>query len=72
MAVSIPSLQPPKTPRSASSLKLSIGDKVTLPDGQSAILRYIGPIQGKDGEFAGVELTGDFVSMGKHSGTYEG
>lgn len=67
--------QPPKTPRSlasAASVRLNIGDKVTLPEGQTGILRYVGTIEGKSGEFAGVELIGDHVSMGRHNGDHDG
>jgi hypothetical protein len=49
-----------------------VGDNVTLPDGQGGILRYVGKIQGKPGEYAGVELTGEDAVHGRHSGSYNG
>ncbi|CAN6596269.1 hypothetical protein TRVA0_001S02520 [Trichomonascus vanleenenianus] len=55
-----------------SQASLSIGDPVTLPNGEHGILRYVGKVQGKPGEYAGVELVGEFESQGKHSGTFEG
>lgn len=66
---------PAKTPRSLVPpilQKLSIGDNVSLPEGQHGILRYIGPINGKNGEFAGVELIGEYSSLGRHNGYFEG
>lgn len=75
----------PKTPRSAvagagagagplslSFANLTIGDRVTLPDGQVGLLRYVGPIDGKHGDFAGVELIEEYASMGRHNGEHEG
>ncbi|ANB11428.1 hypothetical protein AWJ20_4238 [Sugiyamaella lignohabitans] len=64
----------PRTPRPSGLTRtgLNIGDTVTLPEGQRAILRFVGKIQGKPGEYAGVELIGDYESQGRHSGTYNG
>lgn len=54
-------------------MAIRIGDEVVLPQGQSAILRWTGRIQGKPIEYAGVELIGrDAELHGKHSGEYEG
>lgn len=64
--LSSPLQQQPTTPR------LFIGDRVTLPEGQEGILRYIGTIHGKNGEFAGVELINEFSNMGRHNGEFEG
>lgn len=52
--------------------QLVLGDSVVLPEGQHGILRYIGPVKNKNGEFAGVELTGEYVGMGRHNGEFEG
>jgi CAP-Gly domain len=63
----------PSTPRtSVRPAGLRVGDSVTLPDGQTAILKFIGKIQGKPGEYAGVELIGEHASQGKHSGSFNG
>lgn len=65
--------QQPSTPRSSfRTTGLRVGDSVTLPGGQTAILKFIGKIQGKPGEYAGVELVGDDASQGKHSGSFNG
>lgn len=52
--------------------RLFIGDKVTLPEGQQGILKYIGTVKGKNGEFAGVELIGEHSALGRHNGEFEG
>lgn len=40
--------------------------------GFEGIIRYIGEVEGKPGEFAGVELDKGFVGKGKNDGTYQG
>lgn len=52
--------------------RLYIGDAVTLPEGQHAIIRYIGPVNGKNGDFVGVELIDNFSHLGRHNGEFEG
>lgn len=52
--------------------EFSLGDTVWLPDGQKGILHYIGPIDGKKGEFAGVELIEEWASNGRHNGEFNG
>jgi TolA-binding protein len=73
--------EPPQTPRLkkfSSFLQnvplpnLALGDQVQLPDGQQAILRYVGPIESKDGEYAGIELIDEWANQGLHSGEYRG
>ncbi|EER30581.1 conserved hypothetical protein [Candida tropicalis MYA-3404] len=51
-----------------------IGTKVAIPGASGAgIIRYIGPIQGKNGTFAGVELLGTLATTrGKNSGSVDG
>ncbi|RCK57992.1 Nuclear fusion protein BIK1 [Candida viswanathii] len=51
-----------------------IGTKVAIPGASGAgIVRYIGPIQGKNGTFAGVELLGTLATTrGKNSGSVDG
>lgn len=57
---------------SASLSSPNIGDTVRLPDGQQGILRYAGPIAGKSGDFAGIELIDEWASQGRHNGEYNG
>jgi hypothetical protein len=62
----------PRTPRPGLRGGLNIGDQVTLPEGQKAILKFVGKIAGKPGEYAGVQLVGEYENQGRHSGTFEG
>ncbi|KAF5099890.1 hypothetical protein D0Z00_001482 [Geotrichum galactomycetum] len=73
--------EPPQTPRlkkfssflpGAPLPNLALGDQVQLPDGQQAILRYVGPIESKNGEYAGIELIDEWANQGLHSGEYRG
>lgn len=70
--------QPPVTPTMKRRQPLvniaspNIGDTVKLPDGQLGILRYVGPITGKPGEFAGIELIQEWASQGRHNGEFNG
>lgn len=76
--LSIASDQDPVTPKYlrgstlANFSSISLGDSVILPDGQQGILRYVGPVEGKTGEFAGVELIKEWASQGRHNGEFEG
>ena len=60
----------PRTPRRSTSTVLQVGDHVVLPEGQHGVLKYIGKIQGKQGEYAGVELVDGYESHGRHSGSF--
>jgi len=40
--------------------------------GMEGTLRYLGPIEGKPGIWAGVELNPGFVGKGKNDGTVNG
>ncbi|CDK24121.1 unnamed protein product [Kuraishia capsulata CBS 1993] len=53
-------------------MELSIGTTVDLPGGGLGVLRFKGQVEGKTGLFAGVELVGDSVSMGRNSGDFKG
>lgn len=70
--------QAPHTPRmmmpppAARSSLINVGEKVRLPEGQIGILRYVGSISGKSGEFAGVELVDEWASQGRHNGDFNG
>ncbi|PJF17209.1 CAP-Gly domain protein [Paramicrosporidium saccamoebae] len=47
----------------------SVGDRVSLDDGSTGTLRFLGPTQFRQGVWAGIELDN---STGKHDGTVEG
>lgn len=50
-----------------------IGDHVRLESlGFEGILKYLGEIDGKPGQFAGVELQGGFAGRGKNDGSFGG
>lgn len=50
-----------------------VGDSVRIESlGFEGVLRYVGSIDGKDGLFAGVELSGGFAGMGKNNGSVSG
>ena len=50
-----------------------IGDNVRLESlGFEGVLRYLGPIDGKPGQFAGVELLEGFAGRGKNDGSAGG
>lgn len=51
--------------------ELSVGATVTLPSTGKTILRYVGPVKGKNGIFAGLELV-EKPQMGKNSGDFQG
>ena len=50
-----------------------IGDMVKLDGtGLTGVLRYMGPVHGREGHFAGLELTGSSYGHGKNDGTIDG
>ncbi|CRK12527.1 hypothetical protein BN1708_017154, partial [Verticillium longisporum] len=67
---------PGRTPRAASALvggdDFVVGDLVDVPGNMYGTVRFIGPVQGKKGTFAGVELHSDFAPRGKNSGDVDG
>ncbi|KAM0283595.1 hypothetical protein ACHAQH_002373 [Verticillium albo-atrum] len=67
---------PGRTPRAASALvggdDFVVGDAVDVPGSMHGTVRFIGPVQGKKGTFAGVELHPDFAARGKNSGDVDG
>lgn len=52
--------------------ELKIGSVLTIPNTGRAVLKYVGPVQGKNGTFAGVELLGESAALGKNSGDVNG
>lgn len=61
--------------RSATPLgrSLEIGDLVRLEGSDLVgVLRYSGPVHGRSGTFAGLELIGDSAGRGKNDGTVDG
>ena len=58
---------------SRAGRQFEIGDDVRIESlGFEGVLRFIGPIEGKPGEWAGVELGGGFAGKGKNDGSANG
>lgn len=77
MSMAMMKMPPPPFPPSGSASGapapvFNLGDIVKLPEGQQGILKYIGQISGKAGEFAGVELIDEWASQGRHNGEFNG
>jgi hypothetical protein len=70
-----PSIQnmPPFTPsRAGLGDDLEVGDIVDVPGSMHGIVRFVGSVNGKNGKFAGVELSEEFASRGKNNGDVDG
>jgi CAP-Gly domain-containing linker protein 1 len=51
----------------------AVGENVRIDSqGFEGTLRYLGPVEGKEGVFAGVELSPGFAGRGKNDGTVDG
>ena len=58
---------------SRTGRQFEIGDDVRIESlGFEGVLRFMGPIGGKPGEWAGVELGGGFAGKGKNDGSANG
>jgi CAP-Gly domain-containing linker protein 1 len=75
-----PSIHPPSRQsdtfiRSSSRVGrlFEVGDNVRIESlGFEGTLRYLGEIEGKTGQWAGVELSGGFAGKGKNDGSVDG
>ena len=56
----------------AGASDLAVGDTVDVPGNMFGTVRFVGPVQGKKGIFAGVELFSEYASRGKNSGDVDG
>lgn len=65
-------MMPPTTPGRSQSAGVSLGDIVDVPGGMFGVVRFVGPVQGKKGVFAGVELVEEFANRGKNDGDVDG
>ena len=69
--------QDPSTPRvpnmlGADGREIEVGDTVDVPGGMHGIVKFIGAVRGKKGNFAGVELAKEYAARGKNDGDVEG
>lgn len=51
---------------------LDVGDIVNTPGGLWGIVKFIGPVRGKNGVFVGVELDPEVAAKGKNDGSVDG
>ncbi|KAJ9610174.1 hypothetical protein H2204_015396 [Knufia peltigerae] len=51
---------------------LSVGDTVLVPGDMHGTVKFIGPVTGKKGVFAGVQLATEYAPRGKNSGEVDG
>ncbi|KAL2270139.1 hypothetical protein VTJ83DRAFT_2323 [Remersonia thermophila] len=73
----MPPMPPPHTPgRFAAAAHaaddIAIGDTVEVPGSMMGTVRFIGPVTGRKGTFAGVELHPEFAARGKNNGDVDG
>lgn len=49
-----------------------VGDTVEVPGGMQGTVRFVGAVQGKKGQFVGIELSREFAPRGKNNGDVDG
>ena len=52
--------------------EVDLGDVVDVPGGRYGTAKFLGRIDGKDGVFAGVELSREYAPRGKNNGDVDG
>ncbi|KAM5351659.1 hypothetical protein ACJ41O_004382 [Fusarium nematophilum] len=62
----------PTTPGRSVAANVAPGDTVDVPGGMHGTVRFVGPVQGKRGIFAGVELHREYANRGKNDGDVDG
>lgn len=60
------------TPQRGSEGEVDVGDVVDVPGGMYGTVKFLGRIDGKDGVFAGVELSREYALKGKNNGDVDG
>ncbi|KKY18942.1 putative cap-gly domain-containing protein [Phaeomoniella chlamydospora] len=53
-------------------MDVKVGDSVDVPGGMYGTIKFIGPVAGKKGTFAGVDLHHSFWAKGKNNGSVDG
>lgn len=51
---------------------VTVGDAVEVPGGLHGTVRFVGSVQGKKGQFVGIELNREFAARGKNNGDVDG
>lgn len=62
---------PLSTPQS-NRIDLRVGSTVNLPGGAKGLIQFIGSVDGKPGDYAGVEMLAGYEAHGKHNGEFGG
>lgn len=66
----------PRTPTSRTvggdGRDIEVGDTVDVPGNMHGTVKFVGSVRGKNGVFAGVELSREFADRGKNDGDVEG
>jgi dynactin complex subunit len=52
--------------------EIGVGHLVDVPGDMHGQVKFIGPVRGKKGIFAGVELSKEFAKRGKNDGDVDG
>jgi len=51
---------------------VQVGDLVNVPGGMYGTVKFLGPVAGKPGRFAGIELGAEYAARGKNNGDVDG
>ena len=60
------------SPQRGNDGEVDVGDIVDVPGGMYGTVKFLGRIDGKDGVFAGVELSREYAPRGKNNGDVDG
>lgn len=60
------------SPQRVNEGEVDVGDVVDVPGGMYGTIKFLGPIDGKDGVFVGVELSREYAPRGKNNGDVDG
>jgi dynactin complex subunit len=62
----------PSSRMGADGRDIGVGDLVDVPGGMNGVVKFVGSIRGKQGVFAGVELSREYAARGKNDGAVDG
>lgn len=62
----------PASRMGADGQDIDVGDTVDVPGGMVGVVKFVGSIRGKQGVFAGVELSREYAARGKNNGAVDG
>lgn len=64
----MPAYMPPR----GDEADVDVGDLVGVPGNMHGLVKFVGTVAGKNGVFAGVELSEEFAAKGKNNGDVDG